>query len=284
MIFRLGLRRISFLAFLFACTSYSNSQDTKSIEADLRQNYEQKILSLRKPYFGKALRFDSTGNLTNQAMPGPWSTCGLLQVEKIKVNREGVEVDGKRVILALRSNETEHAAATKKVQVVPALTNDDIRIHMQVSPSDTKQVNKALAQIFQSGELLDRVSAYWKPMTNDVKAFRASTPDGVFGELDGNRPVYLVNPGVTAPPKALYTPEPEYTDAARRSRTEGTAQLSVIINEAGFPEVLEIVEGLGEGLDINALSTVAKWRFHPALRAGKPVAAMIYVEVTFHLR
>jgi TonB family protein len=195
-----------------------------------------------------------------------------------------VEVEGKRVILALRSEEKDRQAIPKQVQVIPVLTSDDIRIHIQIPTPDKNEVNRALAQIFQSGQLLDRVSAYWKPTTTDPDTFKATTPNGVFGELEGSRPVYLVKPGITEPPRAFYSPEPEFTDAARRSRTGGTTQLEVIINEAGFPEVLEIVHALGEGLDIQSLATVAKWRFHPATREGKPVAVMVSVEVTFQLR
>jgi TonB family protein len=59
--------------------------------------------------------------------------------------------------------------------------------------------------------------------------------------------------------------------------------ISVVVNEKGFPEMLEIVRGLGEGLDIEALVTVARWRFNPALKDGKAVAVLVNVEVTFRL-
>jgi TonB family protein len=48
--------------------------------------------------------------------------------------------------------------------------------------------------------------------------------------------------------------------------------------------MLEIVRGLGEGLDIQALLAVANWRFEPAVRDGKAIAVMVNVEVTFKLR
>jgi hypothetical protein len=47
--------------------------------------------------------------------------------------------------------------------------------------------------------------------------------------------------------------------------------------------MLKIVRGLGGGLDIQALVTVANWEFGPALIAGKPVAVLINVEVQFRL-
>src|SRR2546430_945178 len=85
-----------------------------------------------------------------------------------------------------------------------------------MSASDVSQANKTLSQIFQGGQLLERVAAYWKPKTADLKAFRISTPNAVVAELEGNRPVYLVNPGVVKPPQASHAPDPTYTDTARR--------------------------------------------------------------------
>ena len=85
------------------------------------------------------------------------------------------------------------------------------------------------------------------------------------------------------PPKAIYDPDPDYTEAAREKRLEGTTVLSVVVNEQGFPEILEITRGLGEGLDIQALAAVANWRFKPAVKDGKPVAVQVTVEVKFHL-
>src|SRR5207237_214881 len=86
------------------------------------------------------------------------------------------------------------------------------------------------------------------------------------------------------PPQASHAPDPTYTDTARRDKVEGTTVLLVVVNENGSPEVLEIVRGLGEGLDTQALATVAGWRSKPAMKNGQPVAVLINVEVNFHLQ
>jgi len=274
---------ISVLALGIVFVPTLRGKDEKNLENTFRHLYEGGLLSLRTPYFGKSLDFNSSGLPLSHLVAGPWSTCGLVQVQKLRVNQHGVEIDGKRVILALRSGERDrHAATPAKLQVVPILTTRDVRIRVQMSPENQEQINNSLAQIFQGGQLLDRVSTYWKPMTSDLKAFRESTPNAVVGELEGNRPVYLGGPGVV-PPKAVASPDPEYTEAARHQRLHGTTVLSVVVNEKGFPEMLEIVRGLGEGLDIEALVTVANWRFDPALKDGKPVAVLINIEVTFRL-
>jgi len=88
---------ISVLTFFIICSCYATSEDEENLENTLRNIYEQKLVSLRNPYFGKMLIFDSSGAPTNRVVAGPWSTCGLLQVQKLRVGKDGVEIDGKRV-------------------------------------------------------------------------------------------------------------------------------------------------------------------------------------------
>jgi hypothetical protein len=168
------------------------AQDRTKLEKDLRTTYQDKLLSLKNPYFGSKLQFDSSGTLVGKEVAGPWSTCGLVHVDKLILAPDHLEIDGKRVILALRSEES----SPSDVHVIPLVTGNRVRIVVELSPVDVPQVNKVLSQVFQAGQLLERVAAYWKPKTADLKSFRASTPNAIIGELEGNRPVYLVNPGV----------------------------------------------------------------------------------------
>ena len=274
---------ICVLTFSIVCNCYATSEDEKNLENTLRNIYEQKLVSLRNPYFGKMLIFDSSGVPTNRVVAGPWSTCGLLRVQKFRVGKDVVEIDGKRVILALRSDEADRKAVPPQTEAIPVETEQKVRIRIEISPMNLEQVTGSLPKILQGGQLIERVAAYWRPTTHDLEAFRKSTPNGVVGNLAGNRPVYLVNRGTVTPPKAIRTPDPEYTEDARRNRINGTTILSVVVNEKGFPEMLKIVRGLGGGLDIQALVAVANWEFDPALMAGKPVAVLISVEVKFEL-
>ena len=279
----LTVTRSAAIAVLTIHSLYTRAADEK-LENNLRHIYEHQLLSLRNPYFGKTLSFDSSGRPTNHVVAGPWSTCGLLQAQRVRLRQDGIEIEGKRVILALRSGGVDgHTSTPAKLQVAPVLTDQGVHIRMQLLPVNVKQVNDALAQVFQGGQLMDRVSDYWKQVTDDLKGFRQSTPNAVVGELEGNRPVYLVNPGVVEPPRTIHAPDPEYTEAARNKRIQGTTVLSIVVNEKGFPEMLEIVRGLGEGLDIQALLAVATWRFDPAVKDGKPIAVLVNVEVEFRL-
>lgn len=94
--------------------------------------------------------------------------------------------------------------------------------------------------------------------------------------------VYKVGGGISAP-QAISSPDPDYTEEARRAKKQGTCVLWLIVDAAGHPRDIKVVRGLGLGLDAKALEAVRQWRFQPALKDGKPVDVQISVEVEFHL-
>jgi len=88
--------------------------------------------------------------------------------------------------------------------------------------------------------------------------------------------------GVTAP-RAIYKPDPEYSEEARKAKYQGTVILGMIVDANGRPRGLKVERGLGMGLDEKALEAVRTWKFEPAEKDGKPVAVAISVEVAFRL-
>jgi len=88
--------------------------------------------------------------------------------------------------------------------------------------------------------------------------------------------------GVTAP-VAIYKPEPEYSEEARKAKYQGTVVLGCIVGADGRTRALKVERGLGMGLDEKALEAVRNWKFEPAQKDGKPVAVAISVEVAFRL-
>jgi len=94
--------------------------------------------------------------------------------------------------------------------------------------------------------------------------------------------IYRVGGGVSAP-RAIYNPEPEFSDEAREAKYQGTVTLGVIIDRDGRPRNIRVVRSLGMGLDERAMSAVREWRFHPAMKDGQPVAVIVNIEVNFRL-
>ena len=90
--------------------------------------------------------------------------------------------------------------------------------------------------------------------------------------------------GITSYPRCVYCPAPRYTEKARHSGLQGTVQLKATVGANGLPTNVEIVKGLGQGLDEQAVSVVQTWRFDPAVGPnGNPVATVFPIEITFRL-
>jgi len=85
-------------------------------------------------------------------------------------------------------------------------------------------------------------------------------------------------------PKALYAPNPEYSEAAKKTKFEGDVLLGVLVGTDGRPRSTWIVHTLGRGLDEKAIEAVRQWRFQPSTKDGEPVAVVINLGLRFQLR
>jgi TonB family protein len=94
--------------------------------------------------------------------------------------------------------------------------------------------------------------------------------------------VYRVGGGVSAP-RALYAPDPEYSEEARKSKYQGVVVLWVVIGPDGRPHDIRVQRSLGMGLDEKAVEAVKLWKFEPARKDGQAVPVQINVEVNFRL-
>jgi protein TonB len=93
---------------------------------------------------------------------------------------------------------------------------------------------------------------------------------------------YRVGGGVSAP-KALYAPDPEYSEEARKAKYQGTVVLWLVVSADGKPQQIRVQRSLGMGLDEKAIEAVRQWKFEPAKKDGQAVPVMINVEVNFRL-
>ncbi len=95
--------------------------------------------------------------------------------------------------------------------------------------------------------------------------------------------VYRVIGGSVKAPRAIYAPEPEYTEKARREHQQGTVLIRMIVGSDGLPRDVTVYRSLSADLDESAVNTVKKWKFAPGTKDGEPVALQIVVEISFHL-
>ena len=137
------------------------------------------------------------------------------------------------------------------------------------------------------------------PTPDDIEPLRPGEPIPVVDDLpgwdldlilpDGPPPSADPDPEPEGPilvggdvdrPVPIYTPEPEYTEIARRARLEGIVILQLTLDKGGEVSEVKVLRGMGGGLTESAERAVSQWRYHPATLNGKPVA--VYMTVTVH--
>jgi TonB family protein len=245
------------------------------LQKDLRHTYSGKILSLRIPNNLDVLHFDANAQSAHPSNGEPWTTCGLFRVKKIGVSSAQLVIEGSRQAVILSPD------PVKKLLLVELDRPVHITIDLPSSVHSLPELNPLLGRVFLPGDLIARMSAEWKSevdLNRDLADISGDTPDGRIGVLDQNRPVYVVN-SLPTPPMAIYKPTPNFQGKARSKKIGGTFRVRMVVNEKGFPEILEVLQHLREGLDNRALAAVSQWRFKPALRESSPVAAMLIVDV-----
>lgn len=96
-------------------------------------------------------------------------------------------------------------------------------------------------------------------------------------------PLYTPPAKVVTPPKPIFTPEPDFTDRARRARTGGNARVLLGLGADGNVKRACLLDAVQPDLGEQAVQTVRTWRFEPARRNGEPVSYEVAVEVSFNL-
>jgi TonB family protein len=94
--------------------------------------------------------------------------------------------------------------------------------------------------------------------------------------------LYHVGGGVSAP-QLIYSPDPEFSDEARRAKYQGVCVVSLIVDAQGNPQRVAVVRHLGMGLDEKAVEAVKQYKFKPATLQGKPVPVEVNIEVNFRI-
>jgi TonB family protein len=288
-----------------AVASYAQSS---YVEQHLRDQYLDKTFLLRGFYSGNRLRYDSTGLPLAGAKSGDWTGDGFVLINNFHFSHKRLIVEAQRLSVVRDHKEfqlrpveqTTQQDGTKPVVV-------EIKVDLGQENS-IQQFDDALSKIFltENDHLPDLIPDYWKPcvpagsagqdpnchFSQEVLAIPGVAPshaDSSITELgkEGSPPTSFtgmssIGKGVS-PPKATYTPEPEFSEPARQTKYQGVVTLTLTVNKEGLPTDIHILTPLGAGLDAQAVRAVEKWKFNPAEKDGQPVDAKIAVEVDFHL-
>lgn len=89
--------------------------------------------------------------------------------------------------------------------------------------------------------------------------------------------------GGMKPPKAIYTPTPDYPSSAIRDGVRGKVTVQFKLPTDGVPKDIEVLNGIRPDIDQKAVEAVRDWRFSPATQDGKPIQVSMRIEVTFNV-
>ena len=89
--------------------------------------------------------------------------------------------------------------------------------------------------------------------------------------------------GGVSMPVVIYQVEPEFSEEARKAKFSGKVTVYLWVGADGKPSHVQVVQGVGMGLDEKAVEAVRQYRFKPAMKDGKPVQVDLYVDVNFQI-
>jgi TonB family protein len=108
-------------------------------------------------------------------------------------------------------------------------------------------------------------------------------PFVVIGRAGAHEPDVPASPGLTAPVLIERT-EPRYPEAARQGGLGGVVGLELTIDEEGAVSEARVVHPAGFGFDEAAVEAARQFKFKPATRDGRPIAATVLFDQEFRIR
>jgi len=233
-----------------------------------------RAMFLRGCYSGGELTYDAMGHIKGDPKQVDWTLAGA-NIEKVSRRGMGVgagelELDGVRVAMGYNPGQHIFERHPQKDQ--------KLKIILEVN-GDGRGLQGALATMFAVGidpALQRAMPLYWQHYFSPALAW---PNDDLTGQniLAANAPP---GNGVEFPEleKKL---EPEFTNEARQDRVKGLVQVKMVVGTDGVPRRIAIKQPLGYGLDARVVETVGRYRFHPGMKDGKPVAAEMLVNQMF---
>lgn len=251
---------ISLLALFLIQIAYADS-----VKDALEQKYKKHVLAVRLPLTGRTQKFDSSGQPASLPRRGQWVAYGGIYIEKMDVSRDTLRLEGPRV--AVTGQDKDGKPVFMKLE-----KSLKFELHLDQPLQSMEDAQAMLERVFYLD--LSEAAEHIKP---EIRRYD-SVAKGPIHRVDKDD----VKDGVKAP-KAIYTPEPAFSEEARRAKFQGVVYLSIIVDETGNVSRVRLERPLGRGLDDNAMQGVKTWRFNPARLEGQPVAVEMKIEVAFNL-
>lgn len=253
---------------------------------DLGETWKGKPVTLKVPDGSAHIKFDSNGERVGAVSPGIWATDAIMQVDSATAQGRELRIRGKRVVVHFDAKNGKFGQGLTKKEVSVQLQLPDV-------PVTAETLSKLLSKIFLNGSqtVTDLAPPYMSACLKGpiVKRDNLWTCEGAPAPLGlkerrlfSEKEVAKIGHAVM-PPRVVNSPDPDYTEAAKKIGLQGTVVLWLRVDENGDAKDIQVVSPLGMGLDDQAVRAVQGWKFKPATRDGMPVAVNIHIEVIFRL-
>jgi TonB family protein len=283
-------------------------------EDELKQQFAGKTFFLRGGYLDNELHFDVRGQYAGSS-PKASYTLSLIEIDKVHLAKRKLEFEGIRYGLHfLGAAPTEDPMqASDKVRITPKKKFVKIAIDRAIvtapkkkkSKSDAKNaapppagsasavnleamtsltqtqanelLEQALDRVFSKGmdeRMIASLPDFWQlyyQAAAKKSSYRPSDPS-ILRQSDVDRKAQLLTP--FGPPS---------NDFAQAAGVAGVAQYRVVVAADGKPAEIAVGRPIGFGLDENAVASIRKAAFQPAMKDSKPVPVMVDLVVQFRI-
>jgi TonB family protein len=280
----------------------------ESLARHLKDEYQNKNWFIADFYGADHLHYDSNGQILGGLAPSLWMTDGYVEVTGVDISDGHLRITAQRLLLHDNDGNGLLFQRTKRKLVIEA--------DLDPQHKTPRDLDELWAKIFimRAQRFVDLVPDFWKPCVSAAltgsggetyKACRfargytgpaidATLPTNLPVELeDDSGPITVEGYGLVyrlgksnkeiAPPKAIYEPGPEFSEAARKAQEHGEVDLEIIVDKSGHVGNIRIIRPLGYGLDEEFVKVVKMWRFEPGKKDGKAVSVKVPVSVQFNL-
>src|SRR2546428_713124 len=103
-----------------------------------------------------------------------------------------------------------------------------------------------------------------------------------FSELRENSGGPRTDSSEVSAPGPLRKVDPKYPPTLINEHVEGEVVLYAVIRRDGSVDSIQLVRGIDEQLDANAMNALSQWKFRPATKQGIPVELEAIVHIPFH--
>src|SRR6267378_5261288 len=216
------------------------ADDRASLEQKLTELYKGKTVMVRGSYCGSSLEFDGSGKVLGGNQAGDWTICRDIRINDLKMADGHLQIRGRRVLWYFDTGQKgfreapeiwpEDRKKKEKKRYEEQMHSLEVSLRVEIpSGADQAQIDSLLKNVF------------WPPDTAPVETasslwtcyfMRESKDCQVWKVLDTTQaePVTVFRVGGDVKgPKAISTPEPDYSETARAWKLQAMNILNIIV-------------------------------------------------------